>query len=206
MALPLTAVFARVSDDNVDDVIRIASFGWFVVAALQVLLLIVAATGGTLNGGDVVDPIVSALGGHFLLKTKSRAVAGALLLYGAVTAVLCGAKVLGITGNGVPLVIAVVALWAGWRGWTGTRFWQTRACARPQWGHVRAGAALAFVITLATLCLVLIAVTGGDVPGGVAEFLIAAVLFLVPITVLIRFTRKRAFAANDPACPWPPKR
>ena len=206
MARPLNALFARVNDDNVDAVIRIARFGWFVVAALQVLLLIFAAIGGILNGGDVVDPVVSALGGHFLLKTKSRAVAGALLLYGAVTAVLCLATFLGITGNGLPLVISAVALWAGWRGWSGTFFWQTRACAVAEWGHVRTGAALAVVITLATLCLVLIAVTGLQMAGGVAEFLIAAVLFLVPITVVIRFTRKRAFAANDPACPWPPKR
>lgn len=205
MRIPLTALFARTSDDTVDDVILIAGYGWFVVAGLQVLLLVLAAIGGRLSGGDMVDPIVAALGGYFLLKTKSRAVAGALLLYGVVTAVLSVAKILGLTGNGEPLIVVVVALWAGWRGWSGTRFWQTRACALPQWGHVRAGAALAFVLTVATLCLVLIATTGLHIPGGAVEFLIAAVLFLVPIAVLVRFARKRAFAANDPACPWPPK-
>jgi TRAP-type C4-dicarboxylate transport system permease small subunit len=146
------------------------------------------------------------LGGFFLLKTKSRGVAGALLLYAVITTVLFLAKILGLAGNGVPLVIALIALWAGWRGWTGTRFWQTRACAITNWSRVAAAAVLAVAITTVVLCVILAGFTGGAIPRGVVEFVLTAVLFLVPVAVLVWFTRKRAFAESDPACPWPPKR
>jgi len=206
MHIPLRTFFARVTDDNVDGVIRIASYGWYVVAGLQAVLLIGAAHTGKLAGGDLVDPIVAVLGAFFLSKTKSRSVAGALFLYAAITTSLCLAKILGLTSNGVPLLTALMALWAGWRGWTATWFWQTRACAVTNWNRVAAGAVLAVAITTLALCVIPIAFTDSIVPRGVVEFLGAAVLFLVPVAVLVWFTRKRAFAANDPACPWPPKK
>jgi hypothetical protein len=198
--------FARVTDDNVDDVIRLASIGWFVVAGLQAAMVILSAFTGTLAGGDLVDPIVAVLGGFFLLKTKSRGVAGALLLYAVIATVLCLGKTPSLISDGVPLLTAVIALWAGWRGWTGIRFWQTRACAQTNWSRVAAGAVLAVAITTVVLCVILIGFTGGAIPRGVVEFVLTAVLFLVPVAVLVWFTRRRAFAESDPACPWPPKR
>ena len=206
MRIPLRTVFARVTDNNVEAGIRLAATGWFVVAGLQAVMLIVAAQTGKLAGGDLVDPIVATLGGFFLLRTKSRSVAGALFLYAVITTVLFLAKILGLAGNGVPLLTAVIALWAGWRGWTGTRFWQTRACAQTNWSRVAAGAVLAVAITTVVLCAILIGFTDSAVPRGVVEFVLTAVLFLVPVAVLVWFTRKRAFAESDPACPWPPKR
>jgi hypothetical protein len=206
MRIPLRTFFARVGGDNVDDVIRLAAYGWFVVAGLQAVLLIAAALTGKLAGGDLVDPIVAVLGGFFLLRTKSRSVAGALFLYAAITTSLCLAKILGLTSNGVPLLTALIALWAGWRGWTATWFWQTRACALTNWNRVAAGAVLAVAITTLVLCAILAGFTDSAVPRGVVEFVMTAVLFLVPVAVLLWFTRKRTFAVNDPACPWPPKK
>lgn len=206
MRIPLRTFFAHVTDNNVDDVIRIAAYGWFVVAGLQAAMLIVAALAGELAGGDLIDPIVATLGGFFLIKTKSRGVAGALLLYAAIATALCLTKSLGLTSYGVPLLTALIALWSGWRGWTATCFWQERACARTNWSRVAAGAVLAVAITTVALCVILIGFTDTAIPRGVVEFVLTAALFLVPVAALVWFTRKRAFAVNDPACPWPPKK
>jgi hypothetical protein len=178
MRISLQHIFARVDDDNVEAVLRLAAVGWFVVAVLLLLMVIVAGAAGHLAGGDVVDPVVSALGGYFLRKTKSRSLAGALLVYAVITAALCLAKLLGLTSNGVPLLTAVIALWAGWRGWTATWFWQTRACALTNWNRVAAGAALAMVITIVVLCAMRIGFANSETPHGLIEFLMTAVLFL----------------------------
>lgn len=205
MRLPVKLVFARVTDDTVEAVITLAACGWFAVALLQIVTVAFAAAGGALAGGDLVDPIVSALGGWFLIKTKSRGVAGALLLFAAVMMLLFVLKAVGASDNGVPLITALVALWAGWRGWTGAKFWQTRACAIIDWKQVSIGAAIAAVVTLIGLIVLKIALAGTALPGALAEFLLTGVLFLVPVGVLIAFTRRRHFARNDPACPWPRK-
>jgi hypothetical protein len=199
----LSGLFGRVNDQSVDEVIAAAAYGWFAVAVLQVVMAAFAALAGTLAGGDLVDPVVSALGGAFLRSTKSRALAAALLLYAIVTAVLCLAKFLGLAGNGVPLATSIIALFAGWRGLAATRFWQKRACALPAWRPVAVGATMAVVVTLVSL-LVMLGLTG-EAPAGWREFLTSAVLFLVPAVVLIWFTRRRRFTTNDPACLWPPK-
>ena len=204
--MPIRSFFARVTDDNVDSVIRSASIGWFVVAGLQVVLLIVAARTGKLAGGDGVDPILAGLGGLYLWRSKSRGVAGALLLYAVVTTGLFLVKVFGLANNSVPLLTTVIALWAGWRGWAGTRFWQKRACAEVNWRRVAGGAVLAAAITLIVLCVLRIGFTDAAVSQSLVEFLMTAALYLVPVVVLLWFTRKRAFASNDLACPWPPKK
>lgn len=198
----LTALFARTSDDTVDDVIAIAAWGWFAVALLQIVMLAFTAVNGRLAGGDAVDPMVSAMGGWFLLKTKSRAVAWALLVYGVVTATVCAGRIFGVVSYGVPLATSAVALYAGWRGVAGTHFWQKRACAITDWRHVAFAMAAALLITLVSLVVVLAATA--DHLGRGRDFLVSAALFLVPVAVVIVLTRRRAFARNDPACPWPP--
>jgi hypothetical protein len=116
------------------------------------------------------------------------------------------AKLLGLTNNGGPLLTALLALWAGWRGWTAAVFWQTRACARTNWNRVAAGVALAIVITVVALGAMRLGFADSTAPQGLVEFVLAAGLFLIPMAVLAWFTRRRAFAKNDPACPWPPKK
>lgn len=198
-------LFGRVDDETVDGAITAAAYGWFAVAAIQCVFVLLALANASLSGGDIVDPIVSALGGFFLIKTKSRGVAVAMLLYGAITAALCIAKALGLTNDGVSLLTAALGVWAGWRGVQATRFWQKRACSIANWKEIVLGTLLSLVITLAALLLLLTGFAVKLVPNFVIEFLFAAVLFLLPVAVLFWFTRRRAFAHTDPACPWPPK-
>jgi hypothetical protein len=206
MRLPVKALFGRIDGDSVEDVITLAAYGWFAVALLQLVTVAFAVAGGELSGGDAVDPIVSLLGGWFLLKTRSRGVAGALLLYGGVMLLLCLLKLAGATGSGVPFLTAAVGVWAGWRGFAGAQFWQTRACAIVDWKQVAAGAGVAVAITIGAVVVLKAGLSGVTLPVTLAEFLLTAVLFLVPVAALIWFTRRRRFAHNDPACPWPPKK
>lgn len=205
MRLSFKNLFVRITDENTGDVIKFAAYGFYLVAALQILLVVLVAVAGAFRITDIIDPIVWLVGAYFLRKDKSRGVAGALMLFALITAITWLFKSSGGAGNGVSFLASVVALWAGWRGLAGAMFWQKRACSVVHWGHVAAGAAIAVIITVAALAVLTNTFTGSGVPAGIATFLLTAAFLLVPVAVLILFARARAYSTNDPACPWPPK-
>ena len=191
-------LFGRIDGGNVDDTISQLAKTWYFIAGLQAALQIFLIWLYAGFAGNLVDPIICALGGYFLGTRKSRALAVSLFIYalaaGALTVVERG------DAGGMNLILALVVVVMGWRGVHATWTYHRLNGLRTAWKHVAAISGLAAmfsVIVLAAVVLLGLWMPQYMTNDALNGLVVVAAILLPVLVVMWPLTRRHPFAQKS---------
>ena len=141
--------FGKITPGGVEGTIRQLSRAWYVLAAIQAVLLGFLVFERASPPANLVDPLLCALGGYFLARRKSRAVAVSLFLYALLSSAITLAAGLGMATGGRNVILALATIVIAWRGIHATWVYFSSRKLRTAWGRVAAISAVVLVALVA---------------------------------------------------------
>ena len=141
---------------------------------------------------NLLDGLFCLTGGYFLIRRKSRALAGALLAYALFVGAITFLGRFGVIPpeGGKNIILAVIAVVMGWRGCRATSVYQRKMGHRVSWKHVSWISlsiilieAVVFIVSIIFLKLIFPQIND-DMVGNltVAVMAVCAAAFLIPLT------------------------
>lgn len=196
------AWLGKITPENADKNISDIAKGWYALAGLQAVLLAVIAWSTGVLDADLLDPLVPLIGGYFLGRRKSRAVAVTLMAYALGTAATTIANKLDLYGHGgTNVLLALFVLLWGWRGIRATWIHHQARGNPVAWARVAAvsGAGATCAVLVFLVVVVGAVVADWDLEGA----LFGVAVLLAPlaglILVMAPLTRRYPFVAAEPA-------
>lgn len=195
--------FGPITPDNVEAVIAHLGKGWYALGVLYLVPYCYLAWMEGVYSANVVDGFLSLVdvfiyltGGYFLIRRKSRALAGALLAYALLDGAFTFLRWFGViasqggTNNLLAAFAVVLACVLAWRGCRATSVYQRKMGHKVSWKHVSwillsiiLFAPVVFVVTFIFLKIVCPQIND-DMVGNltVAVMAVFAVAFLTTLT------------------------
>jgi hypothetical protein len=152
--------FGAITPDNVEAVIADLTKGWYTLGIIALLGYSFLAWIARSNPENLLDGFFCLIGGYFLVRRKSRALAGVLLVYALLVGAITFLGKFGVIApqSGTNIILAVIAVAIAWRGCRATFVYQRKVDHRVSWKHVTwiwlsfiLAEAVVFVVTIGVL-------------------------------------------------------
>ena len=147
--------FGPINPDNAEAIIADLAKGWYFLGALALVLQSFLAWMAWVYPANLLDGLFCLVGGYFLVRRKSRALAAALLGYALFVGAVTFLGKFGVIApqGGTNIILAIIAIAIGWRGCRATFVYQRKVRHRIAWKHV-IWIWLSFILTGALLFII----------------------------------------------------
>jgi hypothetical protein len=154
--------FGPITSENVEAVIAQLGKGWYALGVLYLVPYCFLAWIEGVYSANVVDGFLKLVdvyfcltGGYFLIRRKSRALAGALLAYALFGRAYTFLRWFGViaTQGGINILLAAFAVILAWRGYRATSIYQRKMGHKVSWKHV-SWILLSIILDAAVVCIV----------------------------------------------------